>query len=120
VTRVGRNEWNKSWPVGGTGSGQNAIDTDGDVTTLRYSLKVLLENLVRHADGLAVTDDVAILAPWDPAVPARASFRSPRRGSCCRTARGVPAVVDLAAMRDAVEALGAIRVPVARGNAGHP
>ena len=35
----------------------NAIDTAGDVTTLPYSLKVLLENLLRHEDGVSVTDD---------------------------------------------------------------
>jgi aconitate hydratase len=85
----------------------NAIDTDGDVTTLPYSLKVLLENLVRHADGLAVTDDdVAALAAWDPAVPApRELSFSPAR-ILLQDFTGVPAVVDLAAMRDAVEALG--------------
>jgi aconitase A len=85
------------------------LDVGGDVETLPYSLKVLLENLARHADGFSITDDdVAALAGWDPA-------RSERREVSFTPARillqdftGVPAVVDLAAMRDAVEGLGGI------------
>ncbi len=45
----------------------DALAAVGDVGRLPYSLKVLLENLLRHEDGGAVTaDDVAALARWDP------------------------------------------------------
>jgi aconitate hydratase len=86
----------------------------GDVATLPYSLKVLLENLARHTDGVTVTDDdVAALASWDPRPNGAAGPGTPARELSFTPARillqdftGVPAVVDLAAMRDAVEALG--------------
>ena len=83
------------------------LDSGGDVTTLPYSLKVLLENLIRHADGISVTeDDVAALANWDPSAPnTRELSFSPAR-ILLQDFTGVPAVVDLAAMRDAVADLG--------------
>jgi aconitate hydratase len=79
----------------------------GDVSRLPYSLKVLLENLLRFEDGRTVTvDDVKGIAGWLKA-------RSSDREIAFRPARvlmqdftGVPAVVDLAAMRDAVKQLG--------------
>ncbi|HHJ13892.1 MAG TPA: aconitate hydratase AcnA [Gammaproteobacteria bacterium] len=78
-----------------------------DVSTLPYSLKVLLENLLRFEDGKTVTaDDIQALIEWDPAA-------EPRQEIAFRPARvlmqdftGVPAVVDLAAMRDAMKKLG--------------
>jgi aconitate hydratase len=76
-----------------------------NVERLPYSLKVLLENLLRHDDGVRVTDDdVAALAAW-----AGGRDGSPEREIAFLPARvlmqdftGVPAVVDLAAMRHAV------------------
>ena len=86
----------------------SAIDSEGaDVATLPYSLKVLLENLLRHAGSAAVSDaDVAALAAWDPAAtdPRELAFTPAR--ILLQDFTGVPAVVDLAAMRDAVEDLG--------------
>ena len=78
-----------------------------EVARLPFSLKVLLENLLRHEDGVTVTkEDVGALADW-------AKNRSSTREIAYRPARvlmqdftGVPAVVDLAAMRDAMTALG--------------
>ena len=80
----------------------------GDISRLPYSLKVLLENLLRHEDGRSVsTDDVKSLAQW-------VTDRTSQREIAYRPARillqdftGVPAVVDLAAMRDAVNEFGA-------------
>jgi aconitate hydratase len=74
---------------------------------LPFSLKVLLENLLRNEDGRFVKRaDIESLASWDVAHP-------PEREIAFRTSRvllqdftGVPAVVDLAAMRDAITALG--------------
>jgi aconitate hydratase len=74
---------------------------------LPYALRVLLENLLRGEDGETVTaDDVAALASWDPrASPGREVLFTPAR-VLLQDFTGVPAVVDLAAMRDAVAELG--------------
>ena len=86
---------------------QSLRELGGDVEMLPYSLKVLLENLARHADGVSVTeDDVAALAAWDPAVPAARELSFTPARILLQDFTGVPAVVDLAAMRDAVETLG--------------
>jgi aconitate hydratase len=79
----------------------------GDVSRLPFSLKVLFENLLRFEDGRTVTrDDVKAIADW-------AKSRSSDREIAYRPSRvlmqdftGVPAVVDLAAMRDAMVAMG--------------
>jgi aconitate hydratase len=80
---------------------------DGDVDGLPYSLKVLLENLLRHEDGVNVTrDDILALAQWDPAQqPTQEIAFTPSR-VILQDFTGVPAVVDLAAMRDAMVQLG--------------
>jgi aconitate hydratase len=77
------------------------------ISSLPYSLRILLENLLRHQDGAAVTgDDVEALARWDPrAIPAREIAFTPAR-VLLQDFTGVPAIVDLAAMRDAMAALG--------------
>ena len=81
--------------------------TDGHVDRLPYSLKILLENLLRHEDGRDVTcDDILALANWDPqAAPSTEISFTPSR-VILQDFTGVPAVVDLAAMRDAVVELG--------------
>jgi len=80
---------------------------DGHAERLPYSLKVLLENLLRHEDGRDVTrDDIMALANWDPkAAPSTEISFTPGR-VILQDFTGVPAVVDLAAMRDAVVKLG--------------
>ncbi|NOY67377.1 MAG: aconitate hydratase AcnA [Gammaproteobacteria bacterium] len=74
---------------------------------LPFSLKILLENLLRHEDGINVTaDDINALANWDPkAEPDTEIAFTPAR-VLMQDFTGVPAVVDLAAMRDAMRALG--------------
>ena len=74
---------------------------------LPYSLRILLENLLRHEDGTRVTaDDIQFLAKWDAqAEPSREIAYMPAR-VLMQDFTGVPAVVDLAAMRDAMRALG--------------
>ena len=81
--------------------------TEGHVDRLPYSLKILLENLLRHADGEDVSAaDIAALANWDPqATPSHEIAFTPGR-VIMQDFTGVPAVVDLAAMRDAVVKLG--------------
>ena len=79
----------------------------GHVDRLPYSIRILLEATLRHLDGVSVTaDDIAGLASWNavsvnrveiPFIPARVVLQD---------FTGVPAVVDLAAMRDAIKSLG--------------
>jgi aconitate hydratase len=79
----------------------------GDVSRLPFSLKVLLENLLRWEDGRTVTvDDVKALAAWlkDKRSDREIAYRPAR--VLMQDFTGVPAVVDLAAMRDAMVALG--------------
>ncbi|MGH2954528.1 MAG: aconitate hydratase [Solirubrobacterales bacterium] len=78
-----------------------------DVARLPYSLKVLLENALRLEDGDAVTaKDVETIASWDAkAEPAEEIPFQPAR-VLMQDFTGVPAIVDLAAMRDAIEELG--------------
>jgi len=81
--------------------------TEGHVDRLPFSLKILLENLLRHADTEDVSaDDISALANWDPnADPSHEISFTPAR-VILQDFTGVPAVVDLAAMRDAVVKLG--------------
>ena len=74
---------------------------------LPFSLKILLENLLRNEDDLTVTrSDIEDLANWDPkAEPSKEIQYRPAR-VLMQDFTGVPAVVDLAAMRDAMKALG--------------
>ena len=74
---------------------------------LPFSLKILLENLLRYEDGRTVTsDDIQALLSWDPSAEAsqEIAFRPAR--VLMQDFTGVPAVVDLAAMREAMGALG--------------
>ncbi|MBI3945472.1 MAG: aconitate hydratase AcnA [Armatimonadetes bacterium] len=82
-------------------------DAGFPVARLPYSLKILLECLLRTEDGRVVTaDDVAALARWDPhAEPSREIAFTPGR-VLLQDFTGVPAVVDLAAMRDAMDRMG--------------
>ena len=84
------------------------LPTLGDgISRLPYSLKVLLENLLRFEDGKTVNkEDIEALINWDPqAKPAQEIAYRPAR-VLMQDFTGVPAVVDLAAMRDAMTALG--------------
>ncbi|MEX0941327.1 MAG: aconitate hydratase AcnA, partial [Pseudomonadales bacterium] len=74
---------------------------------LPYSLKILLENLLRHGEEDYVTDDdIRVLAGWNPtAEPSQEIAFVPAR-VLLQDFTGVPAIVDLAAMRDAMIALG--------------
>jgi aconitate hydratase len=74
---------------------------------LPYSLRVLLENLLRQEDGKSVTaNDIEFLAKWQAkAEPAREIAFMPAR-VLMQDFTGVPAIVDLAAMRDAMKELG--------------
>ncbi|MBL6076426.1 aconitate hydratase AcnA [Belnapia sp. T18] len=84
-----------------------AARTIGDIARLPYSLKVLLENVLRYEDGRSYTvDDAKSIAGWLPA--GHSDKEVPFRPSriLMQDFTGVPAVVDLAAMRDGIIALG--------------
>jgi aconitate hydratase len=78
-----------------------------NLSRLPFSLKILLENLLRREDGLNVTaGDIEFLAKWDAkAEPSREIAYMPAR-VLMQDFTGVPAVVDLGAMRDAIKTLG--------------
>lgn len=79
----------------------------GDVASLPYSLKILLENLLRHgAEEYVTDDDVEALVNWNPqADPTQEIAFVPAR-VLLQDFTGVPAIVDLAVMRDAMVELG--------------
>jgi aconitate hydratase len=86
----------------------SALEKKGiTLSRLPYSLRILLENLLRQEDGKSVTaDDIEFLAKWDPkAEPSREIAFMPAR-VLMQDFTGVPAIVDLAAMRDAMKVLG--------------
>jgi aconitate hydratase len=79
----------------------------GDVSRLPFSMKVLLENLLRFEDGVTVTrDDLQCMADWqkERRINREIQYRPAR--VLMQDFTGVPAVVDLAAMRDAMKGLG--------------
>ncbi|HEX5303025.1 MAG TPA: aconitate hydratase AcnA, partial [Streptosporangiaceae bacterium] len=82
----------------------DAVDGSG---TLPFSLKILLENLLRNEDGANITDShVNALAQWDPAKEPDTEIQFTPARVILQDLTGVPAVVDLAAMREAMRALG--------------
>ncbi len=85
----------------------DALQAEHDVARLPFSLKILLENLLRNEDGETIrAEDVLALARWDAsAQPSKEIAFAPAR-VVMQDFTGVPAVVDLAAMRDAMAAMG--------------
>ena len=78
-----------------------------DIARLPYSLRILLEDLLRTEDGVTVTrDDIEALARWSPGNPSSREIAFTPARVLLQDFTGVPAVVDLAAMRDAMAELG--------------
>jgi aconitate hydratase len=79
----------------------------GDISKLPFSLKILLENLLRNEDGIAVKKkDIVALANWDSTAEPNSEIQFMPARVLLQDFTGVPAVADLAAMRGAVKALG--------------
>lgn len=75
-------------------------------STLPYSMRILLENLLRHRDGARITSEhIHSLASWDPAEPPREVLFHPAR-VLMQDYSGIPCLVELAALRDACARLG--------------
>jgi len=85
----------------------DALARVGDVATLPFSIRILLENLLRREDGKSVfPEHIHAVANWDPrAVPSQEIQFTPAR-ALLQDFTGVPAVCDLAAMREALKTLG--------------
>jgi aconitate hydratase len=78
-----------------------------DVDRLPFSIRILLENLLRHEDGRLVrAEDVRQMATWKPDAPANREVPYMPARVLLQDFTGVPAVVDLAAMREAMQRLG--------------
>ena len=83
------------------------LDAVDGQAKLPYSLKVLLENLLRNEDGANITKaDIAALASWDPASEPDKEIQFTPARVIMQDFTGVPCVVDLATMREAVAELG--------------
>lgn len=79
----------------------------GEVSKLPFSIRVLLEAVLRNCDGFSVTeDDVKNLAGWKAAAPAKQEVPFKPYRVVLQDFTGVPAVVDLAAMRSAMQRIG--------------
>jgi aconitate hydratase len=93
--------------VGDTTYGIHRLDRIDGLSRLPYSLKVLLENLARNEDGLRVTaEQVSALASWDPVAEHGSEIAYTPARVLLQDFTGVPCVVDLVAMRDAMAAFG--------------
>ncbi|MFQ5539957.1 MAG: aconitase family protein, partial [Candidatus Binatia bacterium] len=78
-----------------------------DASRLPVSLKILLENLLRQEDGLLVTKtDIEALAGWNPNVKKEKEIAVMPARILTQDLTGVPAIVDLAVMREAMKRLG--------------
>src|SRR6516165_7125355 len=83
------------------------LDAVPGSASLPYSLKILLENLLRNEDGVNITaDHIAALAGWDASKEPDTEIQFTPARVILQDLTGVPAVVDLAAMREAMRALG--------------
>lgn len=86
---------------------KTAAEKFGDISKLPFTLKVLLENMLRFEDGRSVTtDDVKAVVEWQKHKKSDAEIAYRPARVLMQDFTGVPAVVDLAAMREATKALG--------------
>ena len=85
----------------------DALNDEYDITRLPYSLKILLENLLRNEDDSSVSaEDIRTLAGWDLQAGAVSEIAYTPARVLMQDLTGVPSVVDLAAMREAMTELG--------------
>ncbi|MGZ4639524.1 MAG: aconitase family protein, partial [Actinomycetes bacterium] len=93
--------------VGGSSYEIYRLDAVEGAGRLPYSLKILLENLLRTEDGANITaDHITALASWDPTAEPDTEIQFTPARVVMQDFTGVPCVVDLATMREAVAELG--------------
>ena len=93
--------------VGEAGYQIHRLDAVDGAADLPFSLKILLENLLRTEDGRNVTPDhISALAQWDPSAEPSTEIQFTPARVLLQDLTGVPAVVDLATMREAMRDLG--------------
>ena len=85
----------------------DALAGEYEIATLPYSLRVLLENTLRHEGFVASTAEIEAVAGWDESSKPRNEISFTPARVLLQDFTGVPAIVDLAAMRDAMRELGA-------------
>lgn len=86
---------------------QSLADQGYDIARLPFSLKILLENLLRReSDDPKSVEDIELLARWDPLITPTGEISFTPARVLLQDFTGVPAIVDLAAMRDAIASLG--------------
>ncbi len=97
----------KTLEVGGKSYDYYALDAVEGMEKLPYSLKVLGENLLRTEDGKNVTEEhIKAIANWDPSAEPSIEIQFTPARVLMQDFTGVPCVVDLATMREAVSSLG--------------
>ncbi|MDE0878637.1 MAG: aconitase family protein, partial [Sphingomonas bacterium] len=113
MTAIGKDTLNtrSTLTVGNTSYGYyslaKAAEKYGDVSRLPFSMKVLLENMLRFEDGTTVTeDDVKAIVDWQKERRSDREIQYRPARVLMQDFTGVPCVVDLAAMRDAMTKLG--------------
>ncbi len=85
----------------------NALSPKYNISRLPFSMKILLENLLRTEDQEAVlSKDIEAILSWDPKTPSNHEIAFTPSRVILQDFTGVPAVVDLAAMRDAMKKIG--------------
>ncbi|WP_375402737.1 aconitate hydratase AcnA [uncultured Sphingomonas sp.] len=113
MTAIGQDSLNarRTLDVGGETYGYYSLaaaaDRFGDVSRLPFSMKVLLENMLRFEDGTTVTlDDIQAIVNWQKDARSDREIQYRPARVLMQDFTGVPCVVDLAAMRDAITKLG--------------
>ena len=107
--RVSKNSFNSKKSIEVSGRKLEYFDITGleGATTLPFSLKILLENLLRTEDGANITaDQIKALAQWNPDSQPDTEIQFTPARVIMQDFTGVPCVVDLATMREAIVDLG--------------
>jgi len=106
---MSKNSFNAKKPLSVAGKSYEIFDITAleGATDLPYSLKVLLENLLRTEDGANITaEQIKALASWDPAAEPDTEIQFTPARVIMQDFTGVPCIVDLATMREAIADLG--------------
>ena len=106
---MSKNSFNSKGQLEVSGQSYEIFDISGieGGATLPFSLKILLENLLRTEDGANITaDQIKALANWDPSVEPDTEIQFTPARVIMQDFTGVPCIVDLATMREALFDLG--------------